>query len=218
MDLGEIKKIIENDCLYGPGDVKYDHESVWIGGIKMICERPRLVFCEVLSWWDEPTPERAVIAGAGVSIGAHCTIGGSGFGYEYDEDGRLIRMPHHGNLIIGDNVTIHNQVNIDRAVLGSTIIGDGTKIDSLVHISHGVKVGKHCLIVSGVVIGGQAEIGDYSFIGMNASIKQKVKVGRNCVVGAGAVVISDMPDNTVYVGNPAKYLKMTESREYPCAE
>jgi UDP-3-O-[3-hydroxymyristoyl] glucosamine N-acyltransferase len=227
MDLGTIKGIIEREA-YVPSDVYYTGTSVHVGAFGFPTDRPRLWFARVLGLWETNeqgstdnlgnTLTSYVKNGIDCIMGANCVIGGVGFGYDFDEQGKIIRIPHHGRVVIGDNVTIHNQVNIDRGVIGDTVIGDGTKIDSLVHIAHNVKIGKHCLLVSGSVFGGSCEVGDYSFIGMNACIKQKVKVGRNCVIGAGAVVVSDVPDNTVYVGNPAKYLKMTEAREYPCVE
>jgi UDP-3-O-[3-hydroxymyristoyl] glucosamine N-acyltransferase len=139
-----------------------------------------------------------------VKIGQNCVIGGYGFGYELDEAGQLQRMPHLGNVVIERGCTIHNLVNIDRAVLGSTRVGAYTRIDSLVHIAHNVTIGANCAIVSGVVIAGSCTIGENTFIGMNASIRNGIKIGANCFVGAGAVVVKDVPDRWVVMGNPAK--------------
>jgi UDP-3-O-[3-hydroxymyristoyl] glucosamine N-acyltransferase len=135
-----------------------------------------------------------------VLIKGHVSIGCDGFGYAKQEDNTLIQMPHSGNVVIEENVQIGSFVCIDRAVKGSTIIGAGTKIDNLVHIAHGAKIGKNCLIVAGSVIGGSAEIGDNCFIGINASIKNKVKIGNNVTVGMGAIVLKDVPDNTTVMG------------------
>jgi UDP-3-O-[3-hydroxymyristoyl] glucosamine N-acyltransferase len=142
-----------------------------------------------------------------VKIGPYSVIAKNGFGYAREEDGTLIQMPHRGNVVIEENVEIGSNVCIDRAVEGSTIIGAGTKIDNLVHIAHGVKIGKNCLIVAGTVIGGSCEIGDNCFIGINASIKNKVRIGNNVTVGMGAVVLNDVPDNCTVVGNPARIIK-----------
>src|SRR5690606_40897332 len=116
-------------------------------------------------------------------------------------------MPHQGNVVIENDVEIGSNTCIDRAAQGSTVIGEGTKIDNLVHVAHGVKIGKHCLVVAGAVIGGSSVIGDYNFIEMNASIKEKVRIGNNCIIGASAVVLKDVEDNSVMVGNPAKLLR-----------
>lgn len=142
------------------------------------------------------------------------SIGNDGFGWIRQPDGSLYKMPHRGNVVIGKDVSIGDYVCIDRAVNGSTVIGDGTKIDNLVHIAHGAKIGKYCLIVAGTIIGGSAEIGDYSYIGMGAKIKNKVKIGSNVVIGAGAVVLTDVPDNQIWAGVPAKFLKVNENT-YP---
>jgi len=92
------------------------------------------------------------------------------------------------------------ELTIDRAVNGYTFIGEGTKIDNLVHVAHGVKIGKHCLIVAGTVIGGSTEIGDRCFLGINCSIKNKVNIGNDVTIGMGAIVLSDVPDGTVVKG------------------
>jgi UDP-3-O-[3-hydroxymyristoyl] glucosamine N-acyltransferase len=141
-----------------------------------------------------------------VTIGFNNVIGRAGFGYARDTDGTLIPMPHIGHVFIQENVTIANNVCIDRAVVGLTVIGAGTKIDNLVHIAHGVKIGKNCLIVAGAVIGGSCEIGDNCLIGINASIKNKVKIGNNVTIGMGAVVLKDIPDGATVVGNPGRIL------------
>lgn len=140
-------------------------------------------------------------------IGKNTVIGGDGFGYVKQEDGTLLKMPHKGNVVIEQNVRIGSNVCIDRAVIGSTIIGKGTKIDNHVHIGHGAKIGKNCLIVAGSVLGGSCEIGDGCFIGINASIKNKVKIGKNVTVGMGAVVTKDVPEGVTVVGNPARILE-----------
>ena len=137
-------------------------------------------------------------------------IGKDGFGYAHAEDGSLLKLPHTGNVVIEEGVEIGANTCIDRAVIGSTIIGKGSKIDNLVHIAHGVKIGKHCLIVAGAVIGGSCMIGDRVFIGVNASIKNKVKIGNDVTVGMGCVVITDVPDGVTVVGNPARIINTAE--------
>jgi len=142
-----------------------------------------------------------------VIIKSGARIGEDGFGWVRYSTGELHPMPHAGNVVIEKDVVIGCNTCIDRAVVGSTIIGEGTKIDNLVHIAHGAKIGKHCLIVAGTVIGGSSEIGSYTFIGMNASIKNKVKIGKYVTIGAGAVVLRDVPDGEVWAGCPAKKIE-----------
>ncbi len=130
-----------------------------------------------------------------------------GFGFKRDETGKLIRNEHSFDVFLNEDVEIGRFTNIDRGSWRDTVIGKGTKIDSLVHIGHNAIIGEHCLLVAGCVIGGSVEIGDYSHIGMNASIKDHVSIGKHCIVGAGAVVIRDVKDYSVMVGNPAKSIK-----------
>lgn len=135
-------------------------------------------------------------------IGKGNVIGGDGYGFEREENGNLVFIPHRGKVLIGEDVEIKNNTCIDRATAedGLTVIGAGTKIDNNVHIAHNVKIGKNCLIVAGAVIGGSCEIGDGCFIGINASIKNKVKIGNDCTIGMGAIVTKNVPDNTTIIG------------------
>lgn len=188
-----------------PEDLSYDENGLKFGDtLFLLSKTPRLTFAKALALFPEPSKKFRM--GFNVTIGQNCTIGGAGFGYVMDEDGNFFQMPHLGNVILRDNVTIHNNVCIDRAVLGSTIIGHGTKIDNLVHVAHGVIIGENCLVTAGVIIGGSAVIGDNCFIGVNAIIKNKVKIGNNVTIGAGAVVLKDVPDGVTIVGNPGKPL------------
>jgi UDP-3-O-[3-hydroxymyristoyl] glucosamine N-acyltransferase len=202
-----------------PSEVKYDESGLIIREQLFISKVPRLEFVKALLEFEteetntfETMPNGSRIQidtkiGESVKIGQLCTIGGHGFGYERDENGWLIRMPHLSHTEIQDNVVIHNGVNIDRGVLSPTIIGAGTVIDSLVHIAHGAIIDHNCAIVSGAVIGGSVTIGEGTFIGMNACIKQKVKIGRGVTIGAGAVVVCDVPDGEIWIGNPARKLE-----------
>lgn len=199
-----------------PNEISYTNEALKIRGDVMFTNSPRLDFIEALQEFEAEetnvfetyTSDTQVqldsVIEEDVKIGRNCVIGGYGFGYEPDQTGKLIRMPHLGKVIIKQGVIIHNLVNIDRGVIGDTVIGEGTVIDSRVHIAHNAKIGRNCAIVAGAVIGGSVEIGDSTFIGMNASIKQKVKIGNNVTIGAGAVVLKDVPDGEIWVGNPAK--------------
>ena len=132
---------------------------------------------------------------------------GSGFGFTRDKDGILHRKPHPFDVTIGKNVEIGRFTNIDKGSWRDTTIGEGTKIDSHVHIGHNVIIGKHCLLVAGTIVGGSAEIGYFCFIGENASIRQHIKIGNHVMIGMGAVVINNVEDNDIIAGNPAKSIK-----------
>ena len=132
---------------------------------------------------------------------------GYGFGYKRAEGGILHRKENYFDVKLGWNVEIGNFTNIDKGSYRDTEIGEGTKVDSCCHLGHNCRIGKHCLIVAGTIIGGSAEIGDFCFIGMNSSIKDHVKIGKHVIVGAGSVVIHDIVDYDIVAGNPAVSVK-----------
>lgn len=146
-------------------------------------------------------------------IGKNCliqsgvTLGEDGFAYERHNDNGLERFPHFRGVVIGDNVEICANTNIARGSLTDTVIGDGTKIDAMVHIAHNVKIGRNCQLTGGTVIGGSAVLGDCCWTGLNCTIKNKVTVGNNVIIGAGACVIHDVADGDIVAGIPAKSIK-----------
>lgn len=190
-----------------PEEVRYDADGLVIRGEHLPYQFPRLAYADALSCFSSIWLERCLVNPDYSEQFLDAEIGSPGFGYERRPDGTLTPIQHFGDVDIGEDVSIGSFTCIDRAVIGSTVIGDGTKIDNLVHIAHGAQIGKHCLIVAGAVIGGSAEIGDYSYIGMGALIKNKVKIGRWVTVGMGAVVLKDVPDGVTVVGNPARILE-----------
>jgi UDP-3-O-[3-hydroxymyristoyl] glucosamine N-acyltransferase len=146
------------------------------------------------------------VIGKNVVIGCNNTIGGAGYGYEKNETGEYEFIPHLGNVVIKDYVEIGNNTCIDRAVLGSTILEEHVKIDNLVHIAHGVHAGRNSMIIANSMVAGSVNIGEEAWIAPSASILNQKSIGYKAVIGMGAVVIKDVPEKTVFVGNPAKDL------------
>lgn len=144
---------------------------------------------------------------SGVSIGPNCVIGGRGFGFIPAIGGGWCRVPHFGRVEIGRGVEIGGCVCIDRGTLGATVIGEGVKIDNLVHVAHNVNIGAHSLIIANAVLGGSVSLGERCWIAPSASILNQVAIGDGSVVGLGAVVIRDVAPGTTVAGNPAKDLR-----------
>jgi len=145
--------------------------------------------------------------GENVRIGPNCSIGFEGFGFEPDEDGAYLRFPHVGTVIIGDDVEIGANTCIDRGALEDTIIGEGTKIDNLVHVAHNVQIGKNCMIIALTCIGGGVIIEDGAYVGIGASVRNQSKIGKKAFIGMGSNVIKDVDPGVTVIGNPAKPMR-----------
>lgn len=140
--------------------------------------------------------------GRRVVIHAGTVVGSDGFGYVLDE-GRHRKVLQLGNVIIGDDVEIGANAAIDRGTLGSTSIGEGTKIDNLVHIAHNVVIGRHCLIMGQVGFAGSTRLGDYVIVASQSGIADHLKIGNQAIIGAKSGVMRDVPDSGRVVGIPA---------------
>lgn len=141
-------------------------------------------------------------------IGKHCifhnnvSIGADGFGYRPSAQG-LTKIPHIGNVIIGNYVEVGANSCIDRGKFSATILGDGCKIDNLVQIGHNSVLGKFCIMAGNSGLAGSVTLGDGVVIGGSASIKDHTTIGSGATVGAGSGVIGDIAAGKTYVGYPA---------------
>lgn len=151
------------------------------------------------------------VIGCNVVVHPGAVIGADGYGFERNEDGTLERFPHFGNVVIEDDVEIGANSCIDRGTLGDTVIGQGTKVDNLVHIAHNVKIGRHSVITASSIIAGSADIGDCSWIAPGSAINNKISVGSRTTVGIGSVVVRDIPDGVFVAGVPARKVPGQES-------
>lgn len=144
-----------------------------------------------------------------VIIHAGTVIGSDGYGYVFDE-GRHRKMLQVGNVIIQDDVEIGANAAIDRGALGATVIGQGTKIDNLVHIAHNVTIGRHCLVMGQVGFAGSTRLGDYCVIASQSGIAGHLTLGNQATVGAKSGVMRDIPDKGTVLGIPAAPDKQTK--------
>lgn len=149
----------------------------------------------------------------GVSIGnrviihSGAVLGSDGFGYVFAE-GRQQKFPQVGKLVVGDDVEIGANTTVDRGSLGTTSIGEGTKIDNLVQIAHNVRIGRHAVIAAQTGISGSVEVGDYVVMGGQVGIGDHACIGSRAVLGGGAGVLPGKivrPGTTVW-GRPARPL------------
>jgi UDP-3-O-[3-hydroxymyristoyl] glucosamine N-acyltransferase len=137
-----------------------------------------------------------------VAIHAGTVIGSDGYGYVFDQ-GRHLKMPQVGNVIIHDDVEIGANSAIDRGALGPTVIGEGTKIDNLVHVAHNVVMGRHCLVMGQVGFAGSTHLGDYCVIASQSGIAGHLKLGQQVTVGGKSGVMRDVAEKETVLGYPA---------------
>lgn len=142
------------------------------------------------------------VIGDRVIIHAGAAIGADGYGFATHQ-GEHYKIPQVGNVIIEDDVEIGACCSIERAALGSTIIGRGTKIDQLVVVGHGVRVGPHCLLVAQTGIAGSATLGHHVTLAGQTGVSGHLRIGNNVTVGGQSGVISDIDDQATLVGSPA---------------
>jgi len=143
-----------------------------------------------------------MLIGSHVIIHAACVIGADGFGYRFVNGGHE-RLPHYGTVRICDNVEIGAGTTIDRAKIGETVIGSGSRIDNQVMIAHNCRIGRHNLIVSQVGFAGSVTTGDYVVCAGQVGIADHVHLGDGAIIGAKAGVHRDMPGGQSYLGAPA---------------
>ena len=134
-------------------------------------------------------------------IHSSAVIGSDGFGFT-TANGVHTKVPQVGNVIIEDDVEIGAHVGIDRAAMGSTIIGHGTKIDNLVHIGHNCKIGANCLIVAQTGISGSTTVGDNVTFGGQVGTVGHITIGGNSVYAARSGISKNMPENFFGSGFP----------------
>lgn len=145
---------------------------------------------------------------AGSIVGRRCiihggvVIGSDGFGFAFDGK-RHKKIPQIGIVRIEDEVEIGSNSCVDRAALGETVIGEGTKIDNQVQIGHNCRIGRHCIIVAQVGIAGSTVIGDYAIVAGQAGIAGHLTIGSRAQIGGASAVFHDVGDGEKVVGNPA---------------
>jgi UDP-3-O-[3-hydroxymyristoyl] glucosamine N-acyltransferase len=152
----------------------------------------------------------AVVIGDRCKVGQGCqffggvVIGADGFGYRPAPDGRgLAKIPHIGNVEIGDGVEIGANSCVDRAKFGSTVVGSGTKIDNLCQIGHNCIIGRACLICGLTGLAGSVRLGDGVVLAGHVGIADNLTIGDRATVAAKAGVMNDVPAGETWWGYPA---------------
>ncbi|MBQ4133210.1 MAG: UDP-3-O-(3-hydroxymyristoyl)glucosamine N-acyltransferase [Desulfovibrionaceae bacterium] len=165
---------IGEDCALGPGCLIYPN-AVLMAGTKL---------------------------GRGTIIQPGAVLGSDGFGFVPGEKG-IEKIPQIGTVSLGENVEIGANTTVDRAALGSTVIGDGSKLDNLVQIGHNVRIGKFCLLAGQSGISGSTRLGDRVILAGQAGLSGHLKVGSGAVIGPQSGLARNVNDGEVLGGSPS---------------
>jgi UDP-3-O-[3-hydroxymyristoyl] glucosamine N-acyltransferase len=212
----------------------------WIGPKSRIGDHVRMV-CHVSVGAEVVIGERTLLH-AGVCVGDRCkignrviiqsnvSIGGDGFAYVTPEPGsiesarstgavtsfneQLVRINSIGNVVIEDDVEIGANTCIDRGTLGETRLCQSAKLDNLVQVGHNVTIGKNCLVVAQVGLGGSAKVGDRAVIGGQAGLPDHLKIGDDALVQAQAGITKNVPERAIVIGSPAVSKREFLEREF----
>lgn len=147
-----------------------------------------------------------VFLGNRVIVHSGTVIGSDGYGY-VPVEGRHVKIPQVGCVLIEDDVEIGANVTIDRARFDKTVIGEGTKIDNLVQIAHNVTIGRHCLIVAQSGIAGSTKVGDHAILAAQSGLVGHIEIGEGAVVAAQSGVSRSIKPGEQVFGSPAHPLK-----------
>jgi UDP-3-O-[3-hydroxymyristoyl] glucosamine N-acyltransferase len=171
--------VVENDARVGTGTILHPHVFVGAG-------------CEL---------------GRDCEVHPHTSIGSDGFGYAVGASRRPRKIPHLGNVIIGDQVEIGSNCAIDRAKLSSTYIRSGTKLDNICHIAHNCDLGEDGFYTAGFMMAGSTTIGRRFMTGGNSVVSAHLTLADDVVLAGRSSVTSDVTEAGHYGGYPLQPLK-----------
>lgn len=149
------------------------------------------------------TLREGVVLGNRVVIQDGAVIGSDGFGFAAHADG-YAKVPQLGRVVIEDDVEVGANTTIDRATLGETVIGAGTKLDNLIQVAHNVTIGSHTVIAAQTGISGSSKIGANVRIGGQVGIVGHIEIGDRVGIGAQAGIANSIPAGELVSGSPAR--------------
>jgi len=155
--------------------------------------------------------ERCVV-GRRCVLEPHAVLGADGFGYRADTTGpapRIVKVPHLGHVVLGDEVELGAGTTIDRGKFGATTVGDGTKIDNQCQIGHNCRIGRMVMISGCTAVAGSVDIGDGVLIGGGSRFKDHLTVGAGARIAGASTINDNVPPGARWAGYPAKDARTT---------
>lgn len=131
-------------------------------------------------------------------------IGANGFTMTEDEEGKKVRIPTLGRVLIGDNVEIGVNNNISCGSGGDTVLEDNVKLDALIHVGHDVHLHRNVEVTAGVTFSGFVDVGEGAYIGVGSVLRNRITIGENAFVGMGSNVTKTVEKGIIVAGNPAR--------------
>jgi UDP-3-O-[3-hydroxymyristoyl] glucosamine N-acyltransferase len=195
-----IGAVVREEATIGDRSVLYPHSYV---GQRSVLGADTVLYPNVLILED-------VTLGCRVLIHGGTVVGSDGYGFVQHE-GRHIKIPQVGAVVIGDDVEIGALTTIDRATLDATVIGNGTKIGDLCHIAHNCQIGEDVLVLPTVAISGSVTVGNGVIFAGRSGCADNLTIGEGAVLGGTSVAFRDVPAGAQMWGNPARE-KMQEMR------
>ena len=183
--------------------------GAWIGSGAILGERvevrPNAMIGEGVEIGEDSVIYPGVSIYPGCRIGARAiihsgaVIGSDGFGFAPEGgEGRWVKIPQTGSVVIGNDVEIGANTSIDRGAIGDTVIGDGAKLDNQIQIAHNCVIGEHSVLAGCVGIAGSVKIGHHSLLGGAAMISGHLSIAPHTEISGGTLVMSTIDE-------PGKY-------------
>lgn len=185
-------------AVVGDGAVLGDRVSVGAGS----------VVGEGCAIGDDTVLMARVVLYPGTRVGARCilhsgvVLGSDGFGFATSQ-GRHRKVPQVGRVVVEDDVEIGANTTVDRGTLGDTVVGRGTKLDNLVMVAHGARLGADCLLAAQSGIAGSTEVGRGVVFAGQSGAAGHLRIGDEAAVGAKSAVLEDVPEGAFVAGIPA---------------
>jgi len=215
------KRGIESPAYVSPS-AEMSSEAVYIGAFAYIGEQvklgknveiyPQAYIGDNVTIGDDTVIYSGVKIYAGCQIGKRCIIhagavvGSDGFGFA-KEGNTYKKISQLGNVRIEDDVEIGANTTIDRAVMDSTIIRSGVKLDNLIQVAHNVEIGENTVLAAQVGISGSTKVGKNCMLGGQVGLGGHIKIGDQVNIGAQAGIISDIEEGRSVIGSPGMDIK-----------